>query len=73
MTEEALKEIRLIFRDELLHANARWLDTKAAIAYVNGVRALQHLRESGLSHSRVGGKLLYDRQEIDRLLEKMKK
>lgn len=73
MTTEALNQMRELLHDELLKTSARWLDTKTAIAYVNGPRTLQHLRDKGLRHSRVSGKLLFDRQEIDQLLESLKK
>lgn len=50
----------------------RWLTTPEAQDYVGGRRMLENLVDKGLHKSRNVGVMIYDRNEIDQLLESMK-
>jgi hypothetical protein len=50
----------------------RWLKTPEAEDYVGGRRMLENLVGKGLHKIRNVGVMIYDRNEIDQLLESMK-
>lgn len=50
----------------------RWLKTPEAEEYVGGRRMLENLVDRGLHKIRNVGVMIYDRNEIDQLLESMK-
>lgn len=71
--------IRRVVHDELAKEQStakRWMTTKEAARYVsdsaNSTRSLDNLRTVGLHRIRNVGLCLYDRIEIDNLLESMK-
>lgn len=73
MSEITLDQLKPVIRQILLSVNSRWMTKEETEQYIKGVRSLQFLREHGLCHSRVGGKVLFDRIEVDKLLESLKK
>lgn len=71
--------IRHVVHDELAKDQSkakRWMTTKEAARYVsdsaNSTRSLDNLCKAGLHRIRNVGLCLYDRIEIDNLLESMK-
>lgn len=73
MDEKALDQIRQIIRVELVRSISRWLTQTEAEAYAAGSRTnLKTLTKKGLPVSRVGSKPIYDRREIDKVLDSLK-
>lgn len=67
--------IRRVVGDEMNKRRTqvkRWLTTPEARDYVGGRRMLENLVGKGLHKIRNVGVMIYDRNEIDQLLESMK-